>query len=294
MSIAIITDSGSGIKAEEASKKDISVVPIPIIIDGKEYRENVDIDTEEFYKKQAAGCSISTAAPPLGDILDLWEKALSENEEVVYIPLSSGLSGSCSMCRMAADDYKGRVHVIDSKRISVTQRQAVYDAVELAKKGMTGKEIRTLLQSPSYKSHIYIMVDTLKYLKAGGRVTPAAAAVASVLNIKPILQIQGDKLDAFSKCRGTKTAKRIMLEKVKDEVENEFGGIDQRSPNAWIGMAHTNNLEKALEYKKEVEAVFPGLYVYLDELSMPIAVHIGPGSLALTSAGFLPGGTKFK
>ena len=277
----------------DAEANGIFLLNMPVIIDGKEYKENVDLTDEFFYSKQASGSIIVTSQPSAGEVTDLWKKVLKDYDQIVYIPMSSGLSGSCQSAMMYAQDFDGRVFVVNNQRISVTQRQSAIDAVAMAANGFTASEIKSRLEETRFDSHIYIMVDTLSYLMKGGRVTPAAAVVANVLNIKPVLQIQGEKLDAFSKCRGIKQAKKIMTKAVAKGVEDEFGGIRVKRPGAWIGLAHTQNFEAAEQFRKETEEVFPGFDIHVDQLPISIATHIGPGSLALTCTKVLPEGKQY-
>lgn len=293
MKTAIIADTNCGMLPEDANEHGIYLLPMPVIINGREYLENVNISYEDFYHHLTTGADVTTSQPTAGSVLDLWNRLLTEYDEIVHIPMSSGLSGSCQTAMLYAEDFNGRVQVVNNQRISVTQRQSALDAKAMADAGASAAEIRTVLERTRYDSHIYIMVDTLEYLKKGGRVTPAAAALASVLNLKPVLQIQGEKLDAFAKCRGIKAAKKIMTKAVRDGVEREFGGIHPEKPTAWIGMAHTMNREAALEYKEELASIFPGYDIHLDELPMSIAVHIGPGSLAATCTAVLPEGVQY-
>lgn len=293
MSVAVITDTNSGMLPEDAAQHGVYLLHMPVIIDDREYKEYIDIDDDRFYLLQREGASIHTSQPSAGDVIDLWKQALKDHDEVVYIPMSSGLSGSCQSAMLYAQEFEGRVQVVDNQRISVTQRQSVLDAKVMADSGMSAASIKARLEETKFDSHIYITVDTLKYLKQGGRITPAAAMIAGVLNIKPVLQIQGEKLDSFSKCRGMKHAKKIMTDAVLDGVKNEFGGLDSTPPGAWIGCAHTRNLEMAEAYVEETKALFPGFDVHMDRLPLSIAVHIGPGSLALTCTKVLPEGVQY-
>ena len=293
MKIAVITDSNSGMLPSDAEEHGIYLLNMPIIIDGKEYKENVNLTDEFFYSKQASGSIIVTSQPSAGEVTDLWKKALQDHDEVVYIPMSSGLSGSCQSAMMYAQDFDGKVHVVNNQRISVTQRQSALDAVAMGEHGFTGAEIKAKLEATRFDSHIYIMVDTLTYLVKGGRITPSAAMIANVLNIKPVLQIQGEKLDSYSKCRGIKQAKKIMLKAVTKGVEEEFGGVKAKRPGAWIGLAHTQNFEAAEEFRKEAQAAFPGFDIHVDQLPISIATHIGPGSLALTCTRVLREGVQY-
>lgn len=277
--VAILTDSNSGILQAEAEELGIQVVPMPFMIEGKTFYEGIDLTQEDFYKKLAENVEISTSMPEPGSVMDLWDKLLETHDEVVYIPMSSGLSSSCETAMMLAQDYDGKVQVVNNQRISVTQRQSALDAKLLASKGMSAKEIKDFLEKDKFNSSIYIMLDTLYYLKKGGRITPAAAAIGTLLKLKPVLQIQGEKLDAFAKARTTNQGKGIMLNAIKTDIENRFGGIDDRK-GIWLQIAHTNNEEAALVYKEEIMKEFPGYDIHMDPLSLSVSCHIGPGALA--------------
>lgn len=279
--IAVMTDSNCGMLPDKGKKLGISIVPMPVIIDGTTYYEGVDITAEEFYKRQAAGAEITSSLPSPGDVMDMWEALLKEHDEVVYIPMTSGLSTSCHSAVMLAEEYDGRVHVVDNKRISVMQMQSVFDACKMAEQGMTGSQIKQRLEEEALDATIYIAVDTLEYLKKGGRITPAAAALGTLLKLKPVLQIQGEKLDAFAKARTVKQAKNIMIKQIKDDCERRFGSAD--GTGVHISMAYTHDLEAAEEFKKEVQAAFPNHEIVLNPLSLSIACHIGPGALAVTA-----------
>ena len=282
--IAIVTDSNSGITQRQAAELGISVVPMPFDIDGKTYYEDISLTQEEFYIKLHGNADISTTQPSPENVMDMWRKLLEDHESVIYIPMSSGLSGSCqtAMVFSMEDEFDGKVFVIDNQRISVTQRQAVLDAKLMADEGIAVEEIVKYLMDTKMESSIYIMVDTLKYLKKGGRVTPAAAALGTILKLKPVLQIQGEKLDAFAKARTLTQAKNIMINAVKADVEKRFGG---NVNNVHLEIAHTHNLQEALNFKEEVAAAFPEYQgqIYVDHLSLSVSCHIGPGSLALAA-----------
>ncbi len=282
--IAIVTDSNSGITQRQAAELGISVVPMPFDIDGKTYYEDISLTQEEFYIKLNGNADISTTQPSPENVMDMWRKLLEDHESVIYIPMSSGLSGSCqtAMVFSMEDEFDGKVFVIDNQRISVTQRQAVLDAKLMADEGIAVEEIVKYLMDTKMESTIYIMVDTLKYLKKGGRVTPAAAALGTILKLKPVLQIQGEKLDAFAKARTLTQAKNIMINAVKADVEKRFGG---NVNNVHLEIAHTHNLQEALNFKEEVAAAFPEYQgrIYVDHLSLSVSCHIGPGSLALAA-----------
>lgn len=277
----IVTDSNAGIPLDEAREKEIYILPMPFMIDGKDYFENIDLTEEVFYRMMKENKSISTSQPAPGDVMALWDRVLAEYEELVYIPMSSGLSASCHSALMLSKDYDGKVQVVDNRRISVTQKSAVYDAMRLAEQGKSAAQIREILEADADNSSIYIMLDTLYYLKKGGRITPAAAAIGTVLRLKPVLQIQGALLDAFAKARTITQAKTIMINAIRSDMENRFGGVDP--DNCFLSIAHTHNREMAMQFKEEVEAAFPGFLVEtVDPLSLVVSCHIGPGSLAVT------------
>ena len=277
MKVAIITDSNSGITQEEGKQLGIRIVPMPFMINGEEYLEDITLTQQEFYAKLGEGSDISTSQPSPESIMALWDEVLEEYDEIVHIPMSSGLSGSCQTAMMLAEDYDGKVEVVNNQRISVTQRQSALDAKELAAKGMCAAEIKEKLEAVKFDSSIYITLDTLKYLKKGGRITPAAAALGTMLRLKPVLQIHGEKLDAFAKVRTMNAAKRTMIDAIRSDLENCFAGQEMR-----LDVAHTNNKEAALEFVKELEAEFPGYQVQrVDELSLSVACHIGDGCLAV-------------
>ena len=275
--VAVATDSNSGITQAQAKEMGIRVLPMPFYIDGELYYEDITLTQEEFYQKLGDDADISTSQPAPGDVMELWDDLLKEYDEVVYIPMSSGLSSSSETAIMLSQDYDGKVEVVNNQRISVTQRQSVLNAMAMVAKGMSAAEIRRRLEEEKMESSIYITVDTLKYLKKGGRVTPAAAALGTVLNLKPVLQIQGEKLDAFAKVRGIKAAKKKMLDAIEKDLNSRFAG-----KNMAIQAAYTCTEEEAQEWKKEVEERFPGYDIWMDRLSLSVSCHIGPGSIAVT------------
>ena len=285
--IAIATDTNSGITADQAAELGISVVAMPFTIQNETFHEGVDLSKEEFYSRLAEDADISTSQPSPHDVLCLWDKLLQTHDSIIYIPMSSGLSGSCQAARMLAEDYDGRVLVVDNQRISVTQRQSVLDAIQLRKVGKSAEEIVDTLMQTKLDASIYIMLDTLYYLKKGGRITPAAAALGTVLRLKPVLQIQGEKLDEFAKARTINQAKSIMIAAIKNDIHKRFGGLDGKK-NVWLHIAHTENEEAAYVFKKELEAELPGFDIYVDHLPLSIACHIGPGSLAVACSVKLP------
>lgn len=278
--IVIVTDSNSGITQEQAEELGIKVIPMPFFANGQQYFEDISLKQNEFYKMLADNVDVSTSQPAIGEVIELWDKLLEEYDEVVHIPMSSGLSMSCETAITFASEkpYVNKVFVVDNLRISVTQRQAVLDAIELQKAGKTGSEIKEILEKEALEASIYISVDTLKYLKKGGRITPSGAALGALLGIKPVLQIQGAKLDAYKKTRGMKAAKLIMLQSAIEDIKNRFHGAE----NVHIGIAHTNNEEEALAFLQKVKQDIPGaIDYYVDHLSLSVSCHIGPGSLAI-------------
>lgn len=286
-SVGIVTDSNSGITQAAAKELGVHVLPMPFMIDGETYYEDLNLTQEEFYEKLKSGAEIATSQPDPESVMNLWDTLLKEYDELVYIPMSSGLSGSCQSALMLAEEYEGRVQVANNQRISVTQRQSCLDARLLADKGMNAKEIREFLEADKYNSSIYIMLDTLYYLKKGGRITPAAAAIGTMLRLKPVLQIQGDKLDAFAKARTTGQGRSIMINAIRNDIENRFGGMTE-DRHIWLEIAHTANLEAAEAYKREVAEYFPGYDIHIDALSLSVSCHIGPGALALACCRKLP------
>lgn len=278
--IAIMTDSNSGITQKEAEVLRIRVLPMPFLIDGETFFEEISLTQEQFYERLAQDVDISTSQPSPENVTKAWEELLEENESIVYIPMSSGLSGSCQTAIMLADDYEGKVQVVDNQRISVTQRQSVLDAIELAKEGKTAVQIKEILEANKFESSIYIMLDTLKYLKKGGRITPAAAALGSALRLKPVLQIQGEKLDAFSIARTKKQGVSKMLAAIEEDIKTRFGGLDNME-NIHMEVAHTVNEEAALELVEMIKERFGVETVDMYPLSLSISCHIGAGSLAV-------------
>lgn len=278
--IAVVTDSNSGITQAQAKELGVSVVPMPFMIDGETFYEEISLSRAEFYEKLAANADISTSQPSPESLITLWEKLLEEYDEIVHIPMSSGLSGSCQTATMLSQDYDGRVHVVNNQRISVTQRQSVLDALALAQQGKSGSEIKEILEADKFNSTIYIMIDTLYYLKKGGRITPAAAALGTLLKLKPVLQIQGEKLDAFAKARTINQAKTIMINAVRSDIEKRFGGVSKDN-QIYLQIAHTENEEAARVLADELHEAFPDYPIYIDHLSLSVSCHIGPGSLAI-------------
>lgn len=281
MSVAVVTDSNSGITQRQAKNLGLFVLPMPFEIDGTTYFEDVTLTQKEFYEKLREGGSISTSQPSVTDIQKLWDSLLKEYDEIVHIPMSSGLSGSYNTSMVLAEDYDGKVFPVNNQRISVTQRQSALDALLLAKQGKSAEEIRSYLEEDKFQSSIYIMLDTLSYLKKGGRITPAAAAIGTLLRLKPVLQIQGERLDAFAKARTAKQGKQIMIDAIKKDMETRFPAfVSDGSMRLYI--AHTDNEEAALALREELLGIFPGFgEIYTDRLSLSVSCHIGPGALAI-------------
>ena len=281
MKTAVVTDSNSGITQAQGKELGIFVLPMPFMIDGKEYFEDITLSRKEFYERMAGDADITTSQPSPESVMELWDRILEEYDEIVHIPMSSGLSGSCQTALMLAEEYDGRVHVVDNHRISVTQRQAVLDAKKMADRGLSGGEIAEQLRKTGPDSTIYIMVDTLKYLKKGGRITPAAAALGTLLRLKPVLTIQGEKLDAYAKARTVKQAKSMMLSAIARDLSTRWGDTD--GSGSCLQIAHSENEEEALLLKEELAAAFPAAEIYVDALALSVACHIGPGSLAIAA-----------
>lgn len=278
--VAVMTDSNSGITQMEAKELGISVMPMPFYINGELFYEDIDLTQEEFYRKLAEGGEISTSMPLVGNLIDKWEEVLESYDEIVYIPMSSGLSSSCETAAMLAQDYDGKVQVVNNQRISVTQKLSVLDAIEMAKRGRSASEIKDILEKTKFDSTIYIMVDTLEYLKKGGRLTPAVAAIGTLLKIKPVLQIRGEKLDTFAKARSVKQGKQIMMDAIARDMRDVLG--DETGENTHISMSYTYNREEVEKFREEVELRWPGHDILLDPLSLSVSCHIGPGALAVT------------
>lgn len=276
--IAIVTDSNSGITQKEGRELGITVLPMPFFIDGELFLEDITLTQGEFYEKLTNDAEITTSQPSPGDVMELWNELLRTHEEVLHIPMSSGLSSSCETAMSLAmeEEYAGRVHVVNNQRISVTQRQSVLDAMQLAAIGKNAAEIKEILEENRLAASIYITVDTLKYLKKGGRITPAAAAIGTVLNLKPVLQIQGEKLDAFAKVRGWKQAKKTMLDAMEKDMLHRF-----QNQKIHLEAAYTCSEEEAIKWKEEIEDRFPACEVYMARLSLSVACHIGPGAMAI-------------
>lgn len=283
--VLIITDSNAGITPEEAKIIGIKIVPMPFIINGEEFYEGINLTQEEFYKKLLdENANVSTSQPSTYYLRDMWDECLKEYLEIVYIPMSSGLSASQANAQIQSTYYNGRVQVVDNQRISVTMKESVLEAVELVKLGKSAREIREYLESTRELSSIYIMVDTLKYLKRGGRITAAGAALGTILRIKPVLKIRGQKLDAFFKAMNIKQAKLKMINQIKFDLENDFKEYYEQGKMI-ISIAHTQNFEEAEKFKADVINMIPGVIVrFVDPLSLSVSCHIGPGALAITTS----------
>ena len=277
--VAIVTDSNSGITQAQAKEFGVTVLPMPFMINEETYYEDITLNQTEFYERLESGVNVVTSQPSPESVLKLWEGLLTDHDEIVHIPMSSGLSGSCQSAIMLAEDFDGKVQVVNNQRISVTQRQSVLDAKMLAGRGMNAAGIKEFLENDKFNSSIYIMLDTLYYLKKGGRITPAAAAIGTMLKLKPVLQIQGEKLDAFAKARTVNQGKSIMMTAIKNDMENRFGGAS--AENIWLQAAYTKNLDAAEHLVEELEREFPGFDIVCNPLSLSVACHIGPGALAI-------------
>lgn len=277
--IAIVTDSNSGITQAEGKELGIVILPMPFMINEETFYEDITLTQTEFYEKLEGGVNVVTSQPSPESVLELWDKLLNEYDEIVHIPMSSGLSGSCQSAIMLSEDYGGKVQVVNNQRISVTQRQSALDAKMLAKRGMDAAQIKDFLEKDKFNSSIYIMLDTLYYLKKGGRITPAAAAIGTMLRLKPVLQIQGEKLDAFAKARTVNQGKSVMITAIRNDMETRFGGA--RADNIWLEVAYTKNADTAIQFMEELKEEFPGFDIIYNPLSLSVACHIGPGALAV-------------
>lgn len=277
--IAVVTDSNSGITQRQAAEYGVHVLPMPFMIDDETFYEDINLDQKGFYEKLEGGADVVTSQPSPDSVLTLWEKLLKDYDEIVHIPMSSGLSGSCQSAVMLARDFGGKVQVVNNQRISVTQRQSVLDAKLLAEKGESAARIKETLEQDKFNSSIYIMLDTLYYLKKGGRITPAAAAIGTILKLKPVLQIQGEKLDAFAKARTTNQGKQIMINAIRNDMETRFGGA--RADNIWLQVAYTKDDKAAEQFAEELKERFGEFDMVCNPLSLSVACHIGPGALAV-------------
>lgn len=279
---AIVTDSNSGITQAHAEKLGIYVLPTPFFINDELFMEDISLSQEAFYQKLMEDANISTSQPSPGEVLELWDKLLEEYEEIVHIPISAGLSKACETATMLSLDYEGRVQVVNNQRVSVTQKQSVFDAMELAERGVPAAEIKKILEEMKLESSIYITLETLKYLKKGGRITPAAAAIGSVLNIKPVLQIQGDKLDAYAKVRGRAQSKKAMLDAIRKDLDGRFSSTPEEQMHFAVAYSGART-EEVDEWVDEVRSAFPkGKIEMVDPLSLSVSCHIGAGALAVT------------
>lgn len=279
MKVAVVTDTNSSISPKEAKELGISIVPMPFMINDKEYFEDITLTRTEFFKMLEDGASVVTSQPSPEAVMNIWDEILKTHDALVYIPMSSGLSGSCQTAMMLADDYDDQVFVVNNQRISPTQRDSVLEALKMAQNGMSAKEIKEILEKTKFDSTIYITVGTLEYLKRGGRVTPAAAAIGGLLKIKPVLAIHGEKLDKFATARSFNLAKPIMINAVKSDMEKLIGCTDPAQYN--IAVAYSNNIEDAKAFAKELEDVFPDNEIMIVPLSLSVSCHIGPLSLAI-------------
>ncbi len=284
--VAVMTDSNSGITQAQAKELGITVLPMPFMINNVDYFEDINLTQEQFYQMLRDDEPVSTSQPSPENLMKAWDDLLKDHDSVVYIPMSSGLSGSCQSAILFAEDYDGKVQVVNNQRISVTQRQSVLDAMGMAEKGYSAEEIKNKLEETKFESTIYIMLDTLYYLKKGGRITPAAAALGTLLRLKPVLQIQGEKLDAFAKARTTAQGRKIMINAVTDDINKRFGGLE--NPKVWMSIAYTDDRSIAEDFKKEVTPLFPGVPdINIEPLSLSIGCHIGHGALAITATQML-------
>lgn len=282
MKIAIITDDAASFTKEEASKLGITILRMPLIINGEVYFQDENIDEDTFIKKLESGEDCSTSQPSPGEVMDLWRKLLKDHDQIVHIPMSSGLSATCATASQLAQDeeFKGKVFIVDNHRIEPTLKESVRDAVSLVQSGKSAEEIQQILNSDGPNSSIYIMVNTLKYLKKGGRITPAAALLGGALHLKPVLSIFGGKLDAYAKAIGVKKAKQVMIDAVKKDLETKFKDVPKSK--LYFSIAYSQNLDEAKQFEKEFKEAIGIENVELNTLSCLIVTHTGPGVLACT------------
>ncbi len=285
MKTAIVTDSNSGITQSQAKELGIYVVPMPVLIDGEQYFEDISLTQEQFYEKLKSDAQVSTSQPSAYDVGELWTKLLKDYDKIIHIPMSSGLSETChTLSHLAETQFEGKVYVIDNQRISITMRHSVDDALNMIRDGKTAEEIRDFLMQTKMQSSIYIMVDTLKYLKKGGRLTPAVAAIGTLLKIKPVLQIQGEKLDQFKKVRKLADAKTVMIDAIRSDLDTRFKDL-RAAGKMVLAVAHTQNFEEARIFADEIKSAFPDIELnYIDPLSLSVSCHIGPGALAVATS----------
>lgn len=279
--LKIITDSNSGILQKEAEELGIFVIPMPFSINGEEFFEEISMTQEKFYEYMDQDADIKTSQPSQFYLEETWEELLKDNEELLYIPMSSGLSKTCDNAKFYAEKFEGKVHVVDNCRISVTQKESVFEAIELAKKGKSAKAIKEYLEDTKDNHSIYIMTGTLKYLKKGGRISAAAATLGAMLNVKPVLSSRGDKFEKFALVLSPSQAKKKMIQKIKSELENEFNK-EYKQGKVVISVAHTQNEVEANKFKEQILNEIPNItFKFVDPLSLSVACHIGPGALAI-------------
>ena len=281
--VRIITDSNAGISQKEGEKLGIIVLPMPFMIDGEEFEEEISISQDQFYQKLAQDPNISTSQPSPNQLTELWEEQLKNADSIVFIPMSSGLSGTCENAKRLAEEYDGRVQVVNNERISVTQKMSVFEAVELAKQGKSALEIRQYLENSKAKSSIYICVDTLKYLKKGGRISATAAALGTMLRVKPILSSRGGRFEKVAMAMSMGQAKKRMIQQIKTELNNEFKEEFETGKMS-VFVAHTQNASEAIKFKEEIEQELGVQVKFVDPLSLSVSCHIGPGALAIAMA----------
>lgn len=282
--VKVVTDSNSGLSQKDAKELGIIVLPMPFTIDGEEYFEEISISQQEFYEKLKKNADVKTSQPSRTQLKETWDEALKESDQVLFIPMTSGLSGTCNNAKaFAKEEYNGKVIVVDNKRISVNLKESVLEALTLLKEGKTAEQVRDYLEETSQKHSIYITVNVLKYLKKGGRISPAAAALGAMLNFKPILFSRGDNFEKFGIVMSMAHAKKKMLQKVKEEFETIFAE-EYNAGKMKVAVAHTQNEQEALKFAEEIKLALPKAKLeFVDPLSLSVSCHIGPGALAITS-----------
>lgn len=279
--IKIITDSNSGITQDEGKALGVFVVPMPFTIDGKEYLEDISITQERFFELLEQGADVTTSQPAQSYLENVWSEILEEYEKIIYIPMASGLSATCENAKEYAKKFDGRVFVVDNLRISVPQKISVYEAVKMVNEGKSVEEILAHLESTKIKYSIYLTVSILKYLKKGGRITPATATLGDMLHLKPILTSRGGSFDKFAIALSWGQAKKKMIQRIKKELDTEFKSEYAQGKMALL-VAYSKISSEAEKFRTEIEAEFPDMKVlYVDPLSLSVACHTGAGALGI-------------
>lgn len=280
--VGVVTDSHSGITQKQAKEMGILVLPMPFSINGKDFLEDVTLSRKKFFERLIEGAEVSTSQPSPADVTGIWNKALAEFEEIVYIPISSGLSGACmtAMALSGGKSYQGKVFVVDNGRVSTPMRRSVMDALELVQEGYGAAQIKQMLEAAKARMQIYVAVDTLEYLRKGGRISRTTAAIGTVMNIKPVLKFDIGALDTYKKCRGFGLAKKAMIEAMRHDLETVYAE-EMAKGEVYLLAASSASDEVTAKWVQEIEAAFPGMEVLCDNLALGISCHIGPNGLGI-------------